>query len=42
MYVGVLRHCPAAEQTASELGLYVEEFASPYREECETQPGLLR
>lgn len=30
MYIGVPRPCPVAEQTASELGLYVEEFASPY------------
>lgn len=32
MYIGVPRPCPAAEQTASELGLYVEEFTSPYHE----------
>lgn len=36
MYIGVPRHCPAAEQTASELGLYVEEFTSPYHEETES------
>jgi hypothetical protein len=30
MYLGVPRPCPVAERTASELGLYVEEFASPY------------
>lgn len=35
MYIGVPRRCPAAEQTASELGLYVEEFTSPYHEETE-------
>jgi len=29
MYIGVPSRCPAAEQTASELGLYVEEFNSP-------------
>ena len=33
MYVGVPHSCPAAEQTAAELGLYVEEFVSPYHEE---------
>lgn len=32
MYIGVPSRCPAAEQTASELGLYVEEFTSPYHE----------
>lgn len=33
MHIGVPRPCPVAERTASELGLYVEEFASPYRED---------
>lgn len=42
MYVGVPHRCPAAEQTASELGLYVEEFTSPYHEETESQSGLRR
>ena len=32
MYIGVPRPCRAAELTASELGLYVEEFDSPYQE----------
>jgi hypothetical protein len=32
MYIGVPRLCPSAEARANELGLYVEEFASPYRE----------
>lgn len=32
MYIGVPRHCPEAEVFANELGLYVEEFASPYKE----------
>ena len=32
MYIGVPRPCPVAEQTASEVGLYVEEFASPHHE----------
>jgi len=32
MYVGVPHPCPAAEARAAELGLYVEEFASPIRE----------
>jgi hypothetical protein len=31
MYVGVPRPCPAARQQAEDLGLYVEDFASPYR-----------
>ncbi|HEY2584432.1 MAG TPA: hypothetical protein VGI81_01560 [Tepidisphaeraceae bacterium] len=31
MYVGVPRQCPAARRRAEDLGLYVEEFASPYR-----------
>lgn len=33
MYVGVPHPCPAAEAQAVELGLYVEEFGSPYHEE---------
>ena len=33
MYVGVSCDCRLAERTATELGLYVEEFASPYHEE---------
>lgn len=32
MYVGVSHPCPGAEARAAELGLYVEEFASPVRE----------
>jgi hypothetical protein len=32
MYVGVPHPCPAAEARASELGLYVEECASPIGE----------
>ena len=31
MYVGVPNPCPAAEAQAVALGLYVEEFTSPYR-----------
>ncbi|HEV7298383.1 MAG TPA: hypothetical protein VGN72_03390 [Tepidisphaeraceae bacterium] len=31
MYVGVPRPCPAARREAEERGLYVEDFASPYR-----------
>ena len=31
MYVGVPRPCPAACRQANDLGLYVEDFASPYR-----------
>ena len=33
MYVGVPYSCPAAEARATELGLYVEEFGSPYNEQ---------
>jgi hypothetical protein len=32
MYVGVRCPCPAAQARATELGLYVEEFSSPYNE----------
>src|SRR5215469_11019635 len=32
MYIGVPIRCLAAEQIATELGLFVEEFASPYHE----------
>jgi hypothetical protein len=32
MYVGVPYHCRAAEQLAKSVGLYPEEFASPYKE----------
>jgi hypothetical protein len=32
MYIGVPHPCPTAEARAVELGLYVEEFASPIRE----------
>jgi hypothetical protein len=31
MYIGVPRRCPEAEHLARGLGLYPEEFASPYR-----------
>jgi hypothetical protein len=33
MYIGVPHPCPAARARAAELGLYVEEFASPYVED---------
>lgn len=33
MYIGVPHRCNAAERQASDLGLYVEEFVSPYHEE---------
>ena len=42
MYVGVPLRCPTAEQIASELGRYLEEFISPYHEETESQSNLLR
>jgi hypothetical protein len=32
MYIGVLHPCPSAERRAKELGLYVEDFESPYRD----------
>lgn len=32
MYIGVPHPCPTARARAAELGLYVEEFASPYVE----------
>jgi hypothetical protein len=31
MYVGVYHVCPAAEELARRLGLFVESFPSPYR-----------
>jgi|SRR5690348_11422367 len=34
MYIGVPRPCRGAEQIASELGLYVEEFVSPCHEDA--------
>jgi len=33
MYIDVLHPCPTARARAAELGLYVEEFASPYGED---------
>jgi hypothetical protein len=33
MYVGVRCPCPAAQARATELGLYVDEFSSPYKEQ---------
>ncbi len=33
MYIGVRHPCPTARAMAVELGLYVEEFASPYVED---------
>lgn len=33
MYMGVPRPCPIARAEAADLGLYVEEFASPYVED---------
>ena len=33
MYIGVPHRCAAAERLAEHLGLYTEEFASPYNEE---------
>jgi hypothetical protein len=32
MYIGVSRRCVAAEGLAEKIGLYTEEFASPYTE----------
>lgn len=42
MYVGVPHPCPAARARAAELGLYVEEIASPVREsyrEAKSEPS---
>jgi hypothetical protein len=33
MYIGVPHLCPSAQATATKLGLFVEEFASPYVED---------
>ncbi|MGA3009392.1 MAG: hypothetical protein ABSD72_03950 [Terracidiphilus sp.] len=33
MYIGVPHRCPKAEHLAEALGLYPEEFASPYKEQ---------
>ena len=41
MYIGMPHPCPTAQARAAELGLYVEEFASPVREslgEAEAEP----
>ena len=35
MYIGVPHRCIAAERKATDLGLYVEEFVSPYHEELD-------
>lgn len=35
MYVGVPHRCVAAERKATALGLYVEEFVSPYHNEAD-------
>jgi hypothetical protein len=39
MYVGMLRRCPSAEASARELGLFVEPFRSPYRDQRQPEPG---
>jgi hypothetical protein len=39
MYVGVPRPCPDAEGSARQLGLFVEPFRSPYREQRQHEPG---
>ena len=33
MYIGVPRQCPVAERRVRTLGLYLEDFVSPYHEE---------
>jgi hypothetical protein len=38
MYVGVPHTCPAAQALASSLGLFIEEFRSPYRESEPVEP----
>jgi hypothetical protein len=40
MYVGVPHPCPTAEARATELGLYVEEFASPIGESVREAESL--
>jgi len=39
MYVGVPARCEGAIALARRLGLFVEDFASPHREESEEDPG---
>jgi hypothetical protein len=36
MYIGVPHPCPEAEKLAHRLGLFVEEFHSPYNQESES------
>jgi hypothetical protein len=38
MYVGVPRRCPAAEQAARGLGLFPEQFRSPYHPDEAAEP----
>jgi len=35
MYIGVPHSCPSAQRHAEQLGLFVEDFASPYHEKNE-------
>lgn len=37
MYLGVPHPCPTARRQAEEQGLYVEEFASPYRRDLDAE-----
>lgn len=37
MYIGVPRPCPAAQALARRLGLHVEPFQSPYREDADEE-----
>ena len=39
MYVGIPQACPSAEALASQLGLFVEPFRSPYGEQRQAEPG---
>jgi hypothetical protein len=42
MYIGVPHPCPTALARAAELGLYVEEFASPIRESLGEAGRIIR
>jgi hypothetical protein len=41
MYIGVPHRCPEAELLAEGLGLYPEEFPSPYKEGLDDLEGIL-
>ncbi len=41
MYIGVPHRCPEAELLAEGLGLYPEEFSSPYKKSLDADDGIL-